>query len=162
MAVLLINYLVMMPKLPLLLLLLTLPAGVLAQSGPVALTDSGHSATAASPEPAPPAAAEVYHTAEQPPAFPGGPAAFQKFMSKELHYPDEALRRGLSGRVYVRFLVTEAGHIQDAEVVKGLGGGLDEEALRLVRIMPWWTPARIGGQPVRFSYTLPIIFRALD
>lgn len=152
------------------LLVLVLPAGVLAQTGPVALTDSGHNATSAAPptetEPAPepvtPAAAEVYHTAEQMPAFPGGPEAFQKFLSKELHYPESALRRGLSGRVYVRFLVTEAGHIQDAEVVKGLGGGLDEEALRLVRIMPWWTPARIGGQPVRLSYTMPIIFRALD
>ncbi|MFD2785253.1 energy transducer TonB [Hymenobacter rubripertinctus] len=160
----------MLPKLLLAALGLALPSGTLAQTGPVALVDSGHTIPPAAPEadPAPAATAPaatappVYHTAELPPAFPGGPAALQKFLSKELHYPESALRQGLSGRVYVRFLITEAGHIQDAEVVKGLGAGLDEEALRLVRIMPWWTPARIGGQPVRLSYTLPITFRALN
>ena len=148
------------------LLPLLLPLDVLAQAGPVALSDSGRSVMAtpdAEAEPTPaPAVAEVYHTADQLPAFPGSSEAFQEFLSKELHYPEAALRQGLSGRVYVRFIITEAGHIQDAEVVKGLGGGLDEEALRLIRIMPWWTPARIGGQPVRLSYTMPIIFRALN
>ena len=159
----------MLSKLLIMALLLALPFDVLAQAGPVALADSGHNvppaaAPEADPEPEPAVAArvEVYHTAEQLPAFPGGPEALQKFLSKELHYPETALRRGLSGRVYVRFIVTEEGHLQDAEVVKGLGGGLDEEALRLVRIMPWWTPARISGQPVRLSYTMPITFRALN
>lgn len=109
-----------------------------------------------------PAAPVVYYTAEQMPAFPGGPEAFQKFLRTKLQYPDEALRQGVSGKVYVRFLVTEEGRICDAAVVKGLGFGLDQEALRLVRIMPWWTPAHTGGLPVRVLYTLPIVFRALD
>ncbi|WP_426490945.1 energy transducer TonB [Hymenobacter sp. 102] len=109
-----------------------------------------------------PAAPEVFHAADEMPAFPGGSEAFQKFLRKELKYPDEALRKGVSGRVFVRFLITDEGRIRDAEVVKGLGSGLDEEALRLVRIMPWWTPGRISGQPVWMSYTLPIIFRALE
>ena len=155
----------MLPKLLLMALGLALPSGVLAQADSVVLADSGYNVLPAEPENKPesaPTTAKIYHTAEQMPAFPGGPEAFQKFLSKELHYPETALRQGLSGRVYVRFLITEAGHIQDAEVVRGLGGGLDEEALRLVRIMPWWTPARIGGQPVRLSYTMPIIFRALN
>jgi periplasmic protein TonB len=104
----------------------------------------------------------IFHAADEMPAFPGGAEAFQKFLRKELKYPEEALRRGVSGRVFVRFVVTHEGRIRDAEVVKGLGSGLDEEALRLVRIMPWWTPGCIGGQPVWVSCTLPLIFRALE
>jgi protein TonB len=108
------------------------------------------------------AAAKVYFTADEPPVFKGGPEGLQKFLNKELQYPEEALRRELSGKVYVRFLITEKGRTQDAEIVKSVGGGLDEEALRLVRIMPWWTPARVQGQPVRLVYTMPIVFRALN
>lgn len=130
-----------------------------AQVHTVSLADSAPSqATGAAPA-APP---EIFHAADEMPAFPGGAEAFQKFLRKELKYPDAALRQGVSGRVFVRFIITDEGHIRDAEVVKGLGSGLDEEALRLVRIMPWWTPGRIGGRPVWLSYTLPIIFRALD
>jgi TonB family protein len=76
--------------------------------------------------------------------------------------PAAALSHGTSGKVYVQFVVDEEGHLLDPRVVKGLGFGLDEEALRLVRIMPWWNPGRIGGRPVRVAYTLPIVFRALD
>jgi protein TonB len=58
----------------------------------------------------------------------------------------------------VSFTVDEAGRLLDAEVVKGVGYGLDEEALRLVRLMPWWTPARRAGQPVRATTSLHIRF----
>ncbi|GAB2778575.1 protein TonB [Hymenobacter luteus] len=114
------------------------------------------------PDEAPAPTPAVYHVAEVMPAFPGGAAAFQKFLHNEVHYPDEALQRHVSGKVYVRFLVTEEGRIRDAEVVKGLGAGLDEEALRLVRIMPWWSPGQNAGRPVRVLYTMPIVFRALE
>ncbi|MCA8829375.1 energy transducer TonB [Hymenobacter pini] len=129
-----------------------------AQVRTVSLADSAPTQAAG----AAPAAPEVFHAADEMPAFPGGAEAFQKFLRKELKYPDEALRKGVSGRVFVRFVITDEGRIRDVEVVKGLGSGLDEEALRLVRIMPWWTPGRISGRPVWVSYTLPIIFRALD
>ena len=108
------------------------------------------------------AAPTVYHAADVMPAFPGGNEAFGKFLRDKMKYPDEALRRGASGKVIVQFVVDERGRILDPKVVKGLGFGLDEEALRLVRIMPWWTPGTVAGQPVRVAYTLPIVFRALE
>lgn len=145
---------------PLLAALLPL-ASARAQTHTVSLEDSTPTSLAGTSSPvasAPP----IYHTADEMPGFPGGAEAFQKFLRKELRYPDAALRTGVSGRVFVRFIITAEGRIRDAEVVKGLGSGLDEEALRLVRIMPWWTPGRVSGQPVWMSYTMPIIFRALD
>ncbi len=160
-----------------LLLLLVLAAhSLVAQTAntAVALSDNGNrSAVGPETRPAPstapavappmaPAAATVYHVAEEMPAFAGGPAAFQKFLRDKLRYPEEALRKGVSGKVHVSFTVDEQGRILDPQVVRGLGAGLDEEALRLVRIMPWWTPGRIAGQPVRVAYTLPIVFRALE
>ncbi|SHI95397.1 protein TonB [Hymenobacter daecheongensis DSM 21074] len=123
----------------------------------IALTDSGSgqsSAVAAAPI--------VYHAADEMPGFPGGDAAFAKFLRAKIQYPAEALNNGISGKVHISFVVDEAGHILDPKVVKGLGFGLDEEALRLVRIMPWWNPGKIQGQPVRVAYTLPIVFRALE
>ncbi|RYU79571.1 energy transducer TonB [Hymenobacter persicinus] len=146
---------------PLLLLsLMTLAVGAAAQNPPaVALstTVAGGAPTTA-PVPAP----VVYHAADEMPSFPGGEAAFAKFLRAKINYPAEALNHGASGKVHVSFVVDETGRILDAKVVKGLGFGLDEEALRLVRIMPWWKPGRIGGQPVRVAYTMPIVFRALE
>jgi protein TonB len=104
----------------------------------------------------------VYTVAEEMPAFTGGAPAFQKFLQAKLKYPEEALRRNISGKVHISFVVDEEGRILDPQVVRGLGAGLDEEALRLIRIMPWWTPGRINGHPVRVAYTLPIVFRALE
>ncbi|AHJ96814.1 energy transducer TonB [Hymenobacter swuensis] len=153
----------MYPKLlPLLALLLLRTSFSWAQAETVALTESSQTVAGATVAPAPAGAPTVYHAADEMPAFPGGTEAFQKFLRKELKYPDDALRRGISGRVFIRFIVTDEGRIRDAEIVKGLGSGLDEEALRLVRIMPWWTPGRVNGQPVWVSYTMPIVFRALD
>ncbi|QIX62831.1 TonB family protein [Hymenobacter lutimineralis] len=109
-----------------------------------------------------PAAPKVYVLAEEMPAFKGGEKALLLFMREKVQYPAEALQQNISGKVYVRFVVDEQGRIRDAEVVKGLGHGLDQEALRLVRIMPWWTPGRVQGQPVRVYYTLPVAFRTVD
>ncbi|GAB2954365.1 hypothetical protein GCM10027048_19700 [Hymenobacter coalescens] len=139
-------------------------AGALAQAGhpSASSTITAAEPAAAESSPAAPPAPAVYHVAEVMPAFPGGAAAQQAFLRDKLRFPDEALRRGLSGKVLVQFVVDERGRIQDPQVVKGLGYGLDQEALRLVRIMPWWTPGLIGGQPVRVQCTLPIVFRALE
>ncbi|OUJ73260.1 energy transducer TonB [Hymenobacter crusticola] len=101
----------------------------------------------------------VYYTAEEMPTFPGGDQAFLQFIKAKVHYPDEALQRNLSGKVYIGFVVDEEGRILDPKVVRGLGAGLDQEALRLVRIMPWWRPGRVNGRPVRVAYTLPVVFR---
>jgi len=103
----------------------------------------------------------VYLVADEMPAFPGGAAALVKFLATKLEYPAAALERQLSGKVYVHFTVDPEGRPHNPEVVKGLGSGLDEEALRLVRLMPWWTPGRIQGQPVWVRVIMPITFRAL-
>ena len=101
----------------------------------------------------------VLSYAEKMPVFPGGDEAFYRYLVTKINYPAEAQRLKLSGTVYVRFVVDEVGRIRDAAVVKGCGHGLDEEALRLVRLMPWWTPGRERGRPVWVLRTLPISFR---
>ncbi|MBU6122524.1 energy transducer TonB [Hymenobacter siberiensis] len=108
-----------------------------------------------------PAAPTVYFTAEEMPSFPGGDAALVKFLSSKVQCPAAALDRGLSGKVHVAFTVDPAGHLHDPHVVRGLGSGLDAEALRLVRLMPWWTLGKVHGQPVWVSMTMPIVFRLL-
>ncbi|SFQ53477.1 energy transducer TonB [Hymenobacter arizonensis] len=109
----------------------------------------------------PPAAPTVYFTADEMPAFPGGDVALLKFLASRLKYPTAALDRSLSGKVYLTFTVDPEGRLHNPHVVRGLGYGLDEEALRLVRLMPWWNPGKINGQPVWVTLTMPINFRAL-
>jgi protein TonB len=111
-----------------------------------------------------PAAPAVYLTAEVMPAFPGGDAALLKFMSSKLNYPAAALDHHISGKVHVTFIVDAEGRLRDPKVLRGLGYGLDDEALRLLRLlrlMPWWTPGQVAGQAVWVSITMPIVFRAL-
>lgn len=96
--------------------------------------------------------------ADEQPTFPGGATAYRNFLQQNVHYPEAAKAKQVSGDVFVSFVVDEQGRLLDAEVVKGVGYGLDEEALRLVRLMPWWTPARTNGQPVRVPATLRMRF----
>ena len=96
--------------------------------------------------------------ADEQPTFPGGAAAYRNFLQQNVRYPEAAKANNVSGDVFVSFVVDEQGRLLDAEVIKGVGYGLDEEALRLVRLMPWWTPARQDGKPVRVPSTLRIRF----
>jgi len=98
------------------------------------------------------------------PAFPGGESAYYAFVRQTAHFPGEALKQGLSGTVYVSFVVDQQGRIIDAEIAKGCGHGFDEEALRVIRLMPWWTPGLMGGKPVRVARTMlvPFVFRTRD
>ena len=79
-------------------------------------------------------------------------------LQKEIEYPERALRANIEGRVYVRFIVNEKGEVENPEVVRGIGGGCDEEALRVVK-MAKFKPGLQRGIPVRVQYNLPIIFR---
>lgn len=103
----------------------------------------------------------VLNYSEVLPQFPGGEAAYRAYVRQNAHFPEEAQNKKASGTVYVGFVVDEQGRIVDAEVVKGVGFGLDQEALRLIRLMPWWTPGTMAGKPVRVSRTLgiPFVFR---
>lgn len=104
-------------------------------------------------------ASEVMFLVEKMPQFPGGEALMLQFLTEKLQYPRLAKEYGIEGRVVISFLVEKDGSLTDIKIVKGIGGGCDEEALRLVRAMPPWKPGEHRGRTVRVSYTLPVTFK---
>ncbi len=94
--------------------------------------------------------------AEVMPEFPGGQEALFKFISNQLKYPQEAKESEVQGRVYVSFVVEKDGSITDVKVLRGIGSGCDEEAVRVVKGMPNWKPGTQAGKAVRVRYNLPI------
>jgi protein TonB len=135
----------------------------------LSLLTLGHSQAQSGPNqaapasPAAPAAINpdsVFINPEVRPQFVGGDRAFAAYVGKAIRYPQQALQRRVSGKVYVSFILSAQGKVQDAHVVSGPGSGLNEEALRLIWTMPAWEPARVNGQPVRVACTLPIAFNS--
>ncbi|MGY3089817.1 protein TonB [Hymenobacter sp. UYAg731] len=102
----------------------------------------------------------VFINPEVRPQFVGGDRAFAEYLGHHIRYPQQALQRHISGRVFVNFILSAQGKVQDAHVVSGPGNGLNDEALRLVWLMPPWEPARSNGQPVRVACTVPISFNS--
>jgi TonB family protein len=100
---------------------------------------------------------EADETPDVAPSFTGGAAAYATFMRQNMQYPRAAQAKEISGTVLVSFVVDEQGRILNPQVAKGCDG-LNEEALRLVGLMPWWVPARRHGQPVRASSYVRIRF----
>lgn len=100
----------------------------------------------------------IFLVVESMPAFPGGEDSLASYLERNLRYPDEARESGIQGNVYVTFVVNRDGSIADARLLRGIGGGCNEEALRLINAMPKWTPGTQRGQPVRVQYNLPIKF----
>lgn len=96
---------------------------------------------------------------DQDPSFPGGDVACMKWLTNNINYPKEAMEKGIEGRVIVRFVVTKNGKITNAEVVRPVDPLLETEALRAIRSMPDWVPAKRNGQNVDLQFTLPITFR---
>lgn len=113
-------------------------------------------------EPAPPPKEEVYSYVEQFPEFPGGERAMQEYISKNIRYPGAALNAGIEGVVVVQFVVGRDGKIINPKVVRDIGGGCGEEALRIIESMPTWIPGEQNGRPVSVKYTLPIRFKMLN
>lgn len=117
---------------------------------------------------------EIFNFAvvENKPVFPGcenevsEQAKFQcfqmgimKFISKNFEYPEMARQMGISGKVYVNFVIEKNGKVSNVVIARGVDDALDKEAMRLVKILPKFTPAKQRGKPVRMSYTVPINFR---
>ncbi len=102
---------------------------------------------------------EIFLVVEEQPAPVGGMTAFYKFLGDHIQYPETARRVGISGRVFVEFVVDKTGHITMARVVKGIGGGCDEEAVRVVKLAPPWKPGMQRGRPVRVKMTVPVYFK---
>lgn len=101
---------------------------------------------------------EIFLVVESQPSFPGGDDALYKYLADNLRYPREAREAGIQGRVFVSFVVEKDGSISNVKVLRGIGGGCDEEAVRVVLGMPKWIPGKQRGIPVRVQFNLPIKF----
>ena len=100
----------------------------------------------------------IFTVVEDQPSFPGGEEARIRYLQENLRYPQMAREAGIQGTVFVTFVVERDGSVTDVRVIRGIGGGCDEEAIRVVRNMPRWTPGRQRGQPVRVQFNMPIRF----
>ena len=102
---------------------------------------------------------EVFLSVEENPEFPGGPAKLLEYVQKNLKYPMMARESDIQGKVFVGFVVEKDGSISNVKVLRGIGGGCDEEAVRVVQSLPKFKPGKQRGNPVRVAYTLPIVFK---
>jgi len=102
--------------------------------------------------------AQIFMVVESMPEYPGGEAALYTFLADNIKYPQMAKESGIQGRVFVTFVVEKDGHVTDVRVLRGIGGGCDEEAIRVVKSMPKWTPGKQRGKSVRVQYNLPVKF----
>ncbi len=100
----------------------------------------------------------VYIAVEKPTHFRGGQKKINKYLDANLHYPAQARQAGVSGVVFVTFVVDKTGKVKDVRIAKGIGYGCDEEAHRLVRLMPDWVPAMQNGKPVSMHYGISVRF----
>ena len=113
------------------------------------------------PKPAPPVVPDsekIFTSVEVVPKFPGGMGALSRFISDNIKYPQKARDNNIQGRVILKFVVDKDGSIIDIQVTRGLGGGCDEEAIRVMKLMPKWKPGMQNGNPIKVYYTLPISF----
>jgi protein TonB len=130
--------------------------------------DEGVDVELMEPPPPPVTSLPTYHPTandEQPfdyvekmPVFPGGQEAMYKFIYENLKYPDLAKQNMISGQVILQFVISSDGTVNNAKVVRGIGGGCNEEALRVINAMPAWTPGTHNGRAVPVKFTFPIKF----
>ncbi|MCF8324122.1 MAG: TonB family protein [Leadbetterella sp.] len=102
---------------------------------------------------------EIYTAVEQNPEFVGGQDKMYQYLGENIKYPAAAQRADVSGRVFVKFIVEDDGTIGDVVVMKGIGFGCDEEAIRVVKSMPRWKPGVQNGKNVRVYYNMPIVYK---
>lgn len=110
------------------------------------------------PEVGDPDEGKIFTVVEEMPGFPGGEEELFKYLRKNIKYPPVARENGMQGRVFVTFVVDKDGKVKDARILKGVGGGCDEEALRVIRAMPDWKPGKQNGRAVSVQYNLPVNF----
>jgi protein TonB len=104
-------------------------------------------------------AEEIFTIVEQQPEPIGGFSAFYTYVGENLKYPRLAQRGNIQGRVYIEFVVEKDGSLTDIKTMKGIGGGCDEEACRIIANAPKWRPGKQRGMPVRVKMVIPILFR---
>ncbi|WP_282038163.1 energy transducer TonB [Saccharicrinis aurantiacus] len=102
--------------------------------------------------------APVFFIVEEMPEFPGGDLELRKYIAQSVKYPVIAQENGIQGRVYVQFVVSTKGAVEQVKVARGVDPNLDKEAIRVVQSMPKWKPGKQRGKAVKVSYTVPINF----
>lgn len=102
---------------------------------------------------------KIFDAVEQQPSFPGGQGAMFSYISNNLQYPEKAQKNGIQGRVVVKFIVEKDGSISNVEVNRSVDPDLDNEAMRVIKNMPKWNPAKQNGKEVRAYYDIPVTFR---
>lgn len=104
---------------------------------------------------------EIFEVVEEPAEYPGGINEMRKYLAENINYPDIAREMGYQGKCYLRFVVSENGYISNVVVKKGVPDcpECDKEAIRVVKSMKQWKPAKNNGKPVNSYYTLPVSFK---
>lgn len=102
---------------------------------------------------------DIFMSVEEAPEFPGGVAKMYEYLGSELVYPREAKENSIEGRVFVKFVVNKEGEVGDFEILKGIGSGCEDEAIRVLKSMPSWNPGKQDGKPVNVYFTMPILFK---
>ena len=102
---------------------------------------------------------EIFQIVEEMPSYPGGDKALMEYIAKNIKYPQIARESGIQGRVFVGFVVEPDGHVSNVKLLRGIGGGCDEEAMRVIKSMPKWKPGKQRGKAVRVSYQIPVMFK---
>lgn len=101
---------------------------------------------------------EIFVVIDEDASFPGGEKARIKFISENLKYPIDARKKNIEGTVYIAFVIEKDGSISNAKILRDIGGGLGEEALRVVKMMPKWIPGKNKGEPVQVKFSMPVKF----
>ena len=100
----------------------------------------------------------IFVVAENAPEFPGGSDSLYAYIARNIKYPETAKKEKIEGRVFVTFVIEKDGQVSSAKILRDIGGGCGEEALRVVKNMPKWKPGTQRGNPVRFQFNLPVSF----
>ena len=102
---------------------------------------------------------EIFQIVEEMPSYPGGERALLEYVAKNIKYPQIARETGIQGRVFVGFVVEPDGSVSNVKILRGIGGGCDEEAMRVIKSLAKWKPGKQRGKAVRVSYQIPVVFK---
>ncbi len=142
------------------LLLITMPLFGIAQKDSTIIEDDFEEIIDAPlPPPYPDKKEVVVQIVEKMAEYPGGNGAMSKFIQKNLKYPKKARKKEIEGRVIIQFVINKEGKVTKAKILRDIGYGCGEEALKVVNKMPKWKPATQRGKPVKVMMTLPFNFK---
>jgi TonB family protein len=101
---------------------------------------------------------KIFTAVEHEPEFKGGMQAFYKYLSSSVHYPADAVKNHIQGKVFISFIVEKDGSLSDLKIVRSVSPDLDAETMRVIKASPNWNPGTQNGKPVRVAYTMPMSF----